>query len=110
MKIRNGFVSNSSSSSFIVLGKSFTSKELDNVFGETDDIYQVLEDNDIEFVADSEVDKYYIGNVIAESDDEYMPSEEVILNDIENYKGIKILREKLNYKGPLTIYTGTRAC
>jgi len=47
MKIRNGFVSNSSSSSFIMRAKKFTQKELIETFGIEDKVKKYLEDGDM---------------------------------------------------------------
>jgi len=47
MKIRNGFVSNSSSSSFIIRGAEFSTKELIVSLGIQEDEYDVEDDYDI---------------------------------------------------------------
>lgn len=64
MKIRNGFVSNSSSSSFILTGYKVPSSKFDSVdfdsLEDIDDVYDLLNEHDIEFKFDDSTDTYYI--------------------------------------------------
>lgn len=69
MKIRNGFVSNSSSSSFVLIGCEISNENLAKVFDvnlDDDDLYEVIE---------SETDLYWdekqgiIGYTIADGDE-----------------------------------------
>jgi len=112
MKIRNGFVSNSSTSSFIVIGHKFKSEEITKFFTEDEeDVYDALESIEyIGYVADSEVDAYYIGEVISDSGEDILEDSETEIGDLEQLKSIKAMRETFKYEGPLKIYSGTRAC
>ena len=48
MKQRNGFVSNSSSSSFVVFGKQFSQEEFMNKYGLTDEEMDSINENGVE--------------------------------------------------------------
>jgi hypothetical protein len=71
MKIRNGFVSNSSSTSFCVMGVTKESYTLNNFF-ETDDFYEVLEDSGVDYCSmDTNHDCIAIGlNIESMSEEE----------------------------------------
>jgi hypothetical protein len=64
MKIRNGFVSNSSTSSFVLIGFKISNEEA-NGFYEDDD-----RDDSITVVDTGDKDSYYAGYEIANSHDE----------------------------------------
>ena len=101
MKIRKGFVSNSSTSSFILIGEKVTSKEIIDAyekcedFNETvlveEDYYEMCETLDNFFYVDED---FYKGILLADwSNEGYLTTEEFNLsslltkiNDIKNPK------------------------
>ena len=123
MKIRNGFVSNSSSSSFVILGC-----ELD--YDDTEAQKDILTKLEVEFDckdADSISDKFYnletdsgisvltddcrcfIGKVIADvHDDSSIEESELDIEELS--KTIDKLKEILVSKHSIKLYAGTRAC
>lgn len=67
MKVRAGFVSNSSSSSFVIFGKIFGREDLQEYFKFTDDEMDGIDDNGLyDYMEDSELNYEEIG------DDEYV--------------------------------------
>jgi hypothetical protein len=93
MKIRNGFVSNSSSSSFVIVG--FKSEK---AF-----IYEGLSDLYVEY-SDSD---YIVGVELADSDEGYLEDCEISLEDFQ--KMVDIVAEKSGVeKEKIKIYMGTR--
>lgn len=109
-KIRSGFVSNSSSSSFIIIGATLTKKLQDklvkkfNISKEdvVDDIASVLEEKtnlDVLFTSDTHDGAYTIGKHLV-SGDEYLKdgnmSAEEIIKNITNIK--KIIGEDADVK------------
>jgi hypothetical protein len=93
MKIRSGFVSNSSSSSFIVFGVYLDSEP--NDMSGIDSVY--LEHSD----------KYAVGYII--SDSEEIPDKEIEFYKLE--KWCEILSEKLKIdKNEMKLITGVRYC
>jgi hypothetical protein len=93
MKIRSGFVSNSSSSSFIVFGV-YMNSEPDDMSG-------------IESVFLEHGNKYIVGYVIA--DGEELPERQVSIGKLIEWS--EKLSEKLNVdKEEITLISGVRAC
>jgi hypothetical protein len=113
MKIRNGFVSNSSSSSFIILGIN-VSDDIFSKFG-TDEKqdYEFFEESDIDYFYDEYGDGgYYLGDMLADGE-EFLDEGSI---DVENFKSNKKIEElKKMFKEkdiplpPVKVYYGTRA-
>jgi len=101
MKIRNGFVSNSSSSSFVILGvkqknEFYTDdKNKDDVTG-LESLYVEFDDCD-----------YIVGTII--SDDEYLEDSKTTFTELQEMA--KNISEKLNVDiSEVELITGTRPC
>jgi hypothetical protein len=92
MKIRSGFVSNSSSSSFVILGFK-TNEGIDIPKGHS---YVNMDD-----------DSYIIGYIIA--DDEYLEDDEIDFSILEA-KRQKISEDFGKDLSEIKLYTGTRQC
>lgn len=93
MKIRSGFVSNSSSSSFIVFGVYLDTKPKD-ISG-------------IGGVFLEEMNKFAVGYVISDSED--LPDKEISFDEL--IKWSEILSEKLNIdKSEIKLISGIRCC
>lgn len=106
MKIRNGFVSNSSSSSFMIIGAkvNFTQKEQDKYY-EEDEIPSRFKGLDC---LDVDGDGFYVGKLIfdiSSNDGEEIKTGDISIEDIEEISK-KMPKE---YK-KIKIYYGTRAC
>lgn len=99
MKIRNGFVSNSSSSSFVILGvkKNLTEDEMENLPKGIRALY--IEEKDFNYV---------VGHVFSDSDEELKETTTSLdrLNELAQY-----ISNELNVDiNEVNLITGTRYC
>ena len=99
MKTRSGFVSNSSSSSFVILGVAYS---MDSPDYKKDVNSSFVPGMDIRH--DYETRVTYVGSIIAEG--EYFSNRSISLNDFV-VKGNKVI--EATGKEP-SIYIGTRGC
>ena len=137
MKIRSGFVSNSSSSSFVVKGYLLPKDNFDyNKMIEVMDKFEFDygEDLDEDTIKDifyweftdmlsskniyigtntedgcPDDDTLMIGELLAEVDDEGGYFDTMVL-DLENSPSLEDLKEKLDIDAPIKIIVGTRCC
>lgn len=137
MKIRSGFVSNSSSSSFVVKGYLLPKDNFDyNKMIEIMDKFEFDYGEDLD--EDTIKDIFYweftdmlsckniyigtntedgcpddntlmIGELLAETDDEGGYFDTMVL-DLENSPSLEDLKEKLDINAPIKIIVGTRCC
>jgi len=119
MKVRQGFVSNSSSSSFVVVGYAIKTEELEKISEDKDiDIYDEIYDSGFRYLCSGDNDTPegcdIIGKDIASMDEYFMKKGEISLEDLSK-KATKV-KDKLKELGidikdiKAKIYTGTRAC
>ena len=123
MKIRNGFVSNSSSSSFVVLGFKVSQSER-GLINLTE--AEIAPDNE-DFLWDirDELDRegFYIitetvennnailGIRIATQSDSYLDETETAIEDFEALvERLKVAQEKIGIEAEIKLYTGTELC
>lgn len=104
MKIRKGFVSNSSSSSFVMYGFTITEKELNRVYPDRDYFY---DEEDFDTVnADG---RYGVGKLLAESDGDsgYLDDFEFNPYNAESIKIQNALKKFNKTEKNLRIFGGT---
>jgi len=120
MKIRNGFVSNSSSSSFVVLGFKVSQSErgLINLIKDdidTDnkdffwDIRDSLEHEGFYIITETvEGNNAILGILIAGQTDSYLDETETVLEDFaDSVEKLMAAQEKIGIEMDIRLYTGT---
>jgi hypothetical protein len=120
MKIRNGFVSNSSSSSFVLFGvkiKSnsyenvcrllFTEEEIDNFLAKNYDWYEIIEEYDkLDMLSDGYSGDMYFGKTLTYTDEELNDGNLSIEEMLEVQNKIKDVLPDYDCK----LYFGTLGC
>jgi hypothetical protein len=106
MKVRNGFVSNSSSSSFVVIGVRLSHSKLvklgwydEDTGGETDKI-----PSGISIYYDEHDDGYLVGKMLCESDEQGLGCTDLTTDELSDI--ISDVNNKLNK--PVKLMMGTR--
>ncbi len=106
MKLRQGFVSNSSSCSFVVIGIKVPKDKIDEELEETiRDEYNLIDDYEMGY---DNPDYSVIGMDLCGNEDEYLEESETTLNEMKDIE--KVLHEKFGLIGELVVITGTKMC
>ena len=108
MKIRSSFVSNSSTSSFVLLGVELTEAEEERLTGEHDHISEMTEDAGLGYVGAEYRERPLIGRMLTEGDDYgQLKTAEISLEELD--KMAKVLKEQYGLSGKVKLYMGTDA-
>jgi hypothetical protein len=105
MKKRVGFVSNSSTSSFVVVGIPFDESKYDeNQIDDLQDVYTILWDG-----GEDGVDETIIGIAIADGDETDFGGDTLTFDDLNNMVEKLVKEFGVNSKD-VKIYSGVRMC
>jgi hypothetical protein len=109
MKIRSSFVSNSSSSSFVLYGFKIPEGKAAKALGvDGDNLYDELDRCGVEYIYDYEDGYVYAGKAIANWDD-YESIGPVDLSLAELTEGAEKARRKFGVAGEPKVFAGTRS-
>jgi hypothetical protein len=112
MKIRNGFVSNSSSSSFVLIGCRLTDTIKSNIISKApegidpDDFTEIAEALDIGYVYTEEKDGDLIGDILAYSEEDFYETNEYDIDQLINQDLLSKLSKYGVDKKDIKLYTG----
>jgi hypothetical protein len=108
MKIRTGWVSNSSSSSFVLYGFKVPSSQMKTLLdADEDTLYDKLEECGAENVFDYEADTVYIGKSIANwSDGIEVCQRAISLTELAT--AVESVKQRFGLTGEPKFYSGTR--
>lgn len=108
MKIRNGFISNSSSSSFIILGFKISTEEIKNLYKDSENFLDSWYDEDeFDTLYNDNNNSYYAGHLISYGDDQY-ESFEIDILKLKDFEKAKIAANKFNKSlNDLKLFGGT---
>ncbi len=109
MITRAGFISNSSSSSFVLFGFKFKNKELEEVLGlsEEDEYWEVLDEKQGQgWEVLSDDGTTYIGKIFAD-DDDYLPCGEATLGELAVVA--REVQDRYGIQREPKLYYGTRS-
>jgi len=106
MKIRQGFVSNSSSSSFVLVGCQMSDEALAKALNvDTDDLYDIMNGGDLFWDAEDGI----VGYTIASGDDSYFSGDTMTIPEL--MEKAKEISEKLSVPlEEIKIISGIRSC
>lgn len=114
MKIRNSFVSNSSTSSFVLIGVKISEEKIIEKFNCTkEDCYLAIEEADFDWLDNETVEvkenELIVGKEIASGDASDFGGSPITLSEFD--KIVSDITEKLGVdKSELKIYSGIKAC